>query len=140
LLLQERVETRRRLVQNEQVGPMLERAHQADLLAVPLREAPDAVAHVQPEALGVALSGSEVVAGAERAEEAEVLGHAQVRIEGDIAGEEADPAPDREGIPHEVKSEHRRAAPRRADEPQEEPDRGRLPRPVRSEEAEDLAG
>ena len=64
---------------------------------------------------------------------------AQRRVEGEVAGQEADPPPDLQAVRPAVETEQRRRPGGRLDQVEQQPHRRRLARAVRAEETEDLA-
>ena len=66
-------------------------------------------------------------------------GAGQPGVEGEIAGQEPDPAPDREAVRAAVQPEQRGRPRGGLDQVEQQPHRRRLPGAVRAEEAEDLA-
>jgi hypothetical protein len=138
-LLHERVEPGGRLVEDEQVGPVLECDDQPDLLLVALGVLLEAARRVEVEA------GDEVGL-VERVDVAakvrEVLDRLLAREpveQGELAGQVADAPMDGHRVGRRLDPEHARAPRGRAEEVQEEADSGGLPGAVRPEEAEDLA-
>ena len=139
-LLDERVEAGRRLVEDQQVRPVLERHDQADLLLVALR-------------VLLELGGSDRGRAARRAqptypaidpaaqvrEVGDRVGAGQPVVEVELAGQVADPAVDRDRVHGGLDAEDLGAPGCRADEVEQDAHRRRLARAVRPEEAEDLA-
>ena len=60
-------------------------------------------------------------------------------VQGDAAGQVADPPPDLDAVADDVPAQDRRGPGRRVEIAEQQPDRGRLARAVRAEEPEDLA-
>jgi len=118
---------------------LLEGGDEADLLPVPFRQPLDSAAQLEPEALRVRAGAVQGVAGGEGAQKAQILGDGESGVEGDIAGEEANPPAHREARVDDVVPEDRAGATGRTDQAEQQPDRRGLPRPVRAKEAEDLA-
>ena len=137
--LKERVEPRARLVEHDQLGPVHERLHEPDLLAVALREVADRPVELQGEPLAQLVAEAVVGAAAQARERVELLAGGHPVVQPQLAGEVADPAPRLDALAPGVEPEHGRAARRRVDQVEQEPDRRALARPVRAEIAEHLA-
>ena len=138
-LLHQRVETGDRLVQDQQLGLVHEGLDQADLLAVAGRELAHRPIELGVEALGERGAQAPVHAASELGQVVQYLRSGQLRVQGEIAGQETDPAADIEALGASVEPEHPRRARGRLDQVQEQPHRRRLARAVGAEEAEDLA-
>jgi hypothetical protein len=138
-LLDERIEPRGGLVEDEQLGPVHERLHEPDLLAVPLREGADRAIEVELELLRERLAVAEAFHPAQAGEVAELLAAGQPLVEPEVARDVADAPPDRDRVAARVEAEQLDAARGRPDQVEHEPDRRRLPGAVRAEEAEHLA-
>ena len=138
-LLDERVEAGCRLVEEEQLGLVLQRRHEPDLLLVALGVLLEAPARVEVEALDELRPVGLVDSAAQVAEVLERLGAGQPVVEGEFAGEVTDAAVDGRRVRRGFDLEDIGLAARRPDQIQENPDRGRLARTVGSQEAEDFA-
>ena len=139
LLLDEGVETARRLVEDEELRPVHQRLDEADLLPVALREVGHGAVQVEVEPLDQLVHVARIDADAQAREEREVLAARQARVEGELARDVADVPADLDALPARVQPEHDGPARRRTDEVDEEPERGRLAGSVRPQVAEDLA-
>ena len=95
-LLDERVESRRRLVQDEQVRPVLEGDDEADLLLVALRVLLEPPRWVDLEPLDEARLVGPVDAAAEAGEVAQRLAAGQAVVQAELAGDVAETAVDRD--------------------------------------------
>ncbi len=138
-LLDERVEARRRLVEDEQVRPVLERDDQADLLLVALRVLLEPPARVEVERLDQLGDVGLVHAAAQVAEVGDGLRAGQPVVQVELAGQIADPAMDRDRIGGRLDAEDLGAPGCRPDEVEQDAHRRRLAGAVRPEEPEDLA-
>ena len=138
-LLDERVEARRRLVEDQQVGPVLERDDQADLLLVALRVLLELAARVDVEARDQLGLVGRIDAAAQVGEVFDRLAAGQLVVERELARQVAEPPVDRDGIDGRVDAEDARSAGRRPDVVEQRPDRRRLAGAVGAEEAERLA-
>src|SRR6266550_4575169 len=138
-LLDERVETRGRLVEDEQVWSMLKRHDQPDLLLVPLRVLLELARRVDIEAGDEIGLVCRVDAAAKIREVFDRLAAGQLVVEGELAWQVADPPMDRDGIGSRLDAEDRRPAAGRPEVVEQDPDRRRLPGAVRAEKAERLA-
>ncbi len=138
-LLDERVEAGGRLVEDQELGPVLERDHQADLLLVPLRVLPEAPLRINVEALDQRRLEGLVDPAPQVSEILEGLATGQAVVEGELARNVADPAVDPDRVDARFDAEDKGSAARRADQVEDRADRGRLARAVRPEEAEHLA-
>ena len=139
--LHERVEALGRLVEDGQLGIVLECLDDADLLAHAAR----VVAH-RPSQRGrrhlQALGDGSPPDGRTPIEPTKVVedGFAAHRVvEGDAPGQVADARADGEAVADDVQAQHAGRAARRVEVAEQEPDHRALARTVRSEEAEDLA-
>jgi hypothetical protein len=139
-LLPERVEPRGRLVEDEQLGPVLQRLDEPDLLPVALRERPDRAVELELEPPGEALGRAEVVPPAQAREEADQLPGGEPLVEPEVAGDVADPAPHGDPVAPRVEAEDLETTRGRPDQVEQQADGRRLPGAVRAEEAEHLAG
>ncbi len=138
-LLDERVEARRRLVEEQQVRPVLEGDDQADLLLVALRVLLELAARVEIEAIDELLLVGRVDAAAEVREVLDRLAAGQLVVQGELARQVAEAAVDRDGIGGRVDAEDRGPARGRADVVEQGADGRRLAGAVRAEEAEGFA-
>ena len=139
--LHQRVEALRRLVEDRQLGIVLQRLDDADLLAHAARVVADEplqrrTRQLQPVAQLAAPHRRTAGQLAEIVEQP--LARERV-VERDAAGQVADPATDRHAVAHDVEAEHAAAARGRMEKPEQEADRRALPGSVRTEEAEHLA-
>ena len=139
-MLEQRIETRRGLVEDEQLGSVHERLHERDLLPIPSRQRSDRPVEVDGESIRQILQPSRVHAAAESREPVEELRPREPLVQRRVAGYVADPPPDRDRVEVRVETEHERAPARRAQEIEQEPDGRCLPGAVRAEEAEDRRG
>ena len=138
-LLIERVETARRLVEDQQARAVHESQHQSQLLLVATRVLAKAPAEVELQPLGELLDARRVDAAAHPAEVRDNLAAAHPAELGQLAGEIADVAFHRNEVTVAVEPEDRRGTGGRVDDAHQEPDRGGLARAVGAEETEDLA-
>ena len=97
-LLDERVQARRRLVEDEQVRPVLERDDEADLLLVALGVLLVAPRRVEVEPLDERRLVGRVDAAAQVGEVLDRLGTGQAVVERELTGEVADAAVDRDRV------------------------------------------
>ena len=109
-LLDERVKAGRRLVEDEQVRPMLERDDQADLLLVALRVLLEPAARVEVEALDQRGDIGAIDPATEVAEVGDRLGAGQPVVEVELARQVADPPVDRDRVDGRLDAEDRRRA------------------------------
>jgi hypothetical protein len=137
LLLQQRVESAGRLVEHEQLRPVHERLHEAELLPVPLRELADRTVEDGAEALAECVPQRRVDTS-QAGKRVELLLAGQP-IGETVSGQVPDTAARLDRRAAHVESEQLRATSGRVDETEKEPDAGRLPRAVRTEKAEHLA-
>ena len=138
-LLDQRVEPGRRLVEDQQVGPVLERDDQAHLLLVALGVLPEAAGWVEVEAGDEVGLVARVDAASEVAEVLDRLGAREPVEERELAGEVADPPMDGDRVRRRLDAEDQRAPGRRTQQVEQEPDRRRLAGAVGPEEPVDLA-
>ena len=138
-LLDERVEARGRLVEDEQVRPVLERDDQPDLLLVAPRVLLVPPARVEVERLDQLRDVRLVDAAAQVAEVRDRLGAGQSVVQVELAGQVADATMDRDRIGGRLDAEDLGAAGGRPDQVEQDAHRGRLAGAVRSQEPEDLA-
>ena len=138
-LLHQRIQSGDGLVEDQQLGLVHERLHEAELLAIAGRELPHGSVERGVEAVRQLVAHAPVDATMEICEEVEHLGAGELLKEREIAGEESDTPPDLEAPLARVDPEDRRRARGRTDQVDEETHGRRLPGAVRSEESEDLA-
>ena len=118
--LHQRVEARRRLVEDEQLGARRERRHETDLLTVALRVGARLLGRVELEALEQLVATSRVEVAAQPAEQIDDLAAAQLRPERHVAGHVREPPVQRDRVAPRVAAEQpharrgRRAAARAA--------------------------
>ena len=86
LVLDERVETGRGLVQDQQVRPVHERLDEGDLALVARRELPYLAREVARQSFGELIDQGPVDAVPQGAQETKVLGARQVTVEGQLPG------------------------------------------------------
>ena len=139
LVLDERIEAVRRLVEHDQLRLRHERDCQADLLAVAARERPDAPARIEPQPLDQLPAVAGVDVATQRGHEIEAGVDAQRVVELEVAREVAAAAAHLERVALGVEAEHLGAAGAGADQVHEDADRGGLAGAVGAEETEDLA-
>src|SRR3990170_2904828 len=104
-LLDERVEAGRRLVEEEELGAMLEGNDEADLLLVPLRVLFEPARRVEVEALDQRCLVRAIHATAKVGEVLERLGAGEAVVERELARQVADPAVDRHRVGGRVDAE-----------------------------------
>ena len=138
-LLDDRVQAARRLVEDEELGLVHERLHDADLLPIALGQLADPRRHVEVEATGQCLDPVGGNAAAQVAEVGQQLATGLAAGDGEVAGQVADPPAQRGAALSGRFAEQRRHATRRADQVEQDPDRGGLAGAVGSQEAVDLA-
>ncbi len=138
-LLDERIEPGGRLVEDEQVGSMLERHDQPDLLLVALAVLAKLAAGIEIEPLDQALDVGALDAAAQVREVGDRVGPGQPVVQVEFAREVADPPMDRHRIDRGLDPEDFGPAAGRADEVEQDAHGRRLARAVGPEEAEDLA-
>src|SRR5688572_22647364 len=90
LLLHQRIETGRRLVEDDQLRLVEERLNQADLLAVAARQLADRPREVGLKALGERSSGTKLGQAAHGGEERERLAAAAALVPGEVPRQVAD--------------------------------------------------
>ena len=141
-LLDERVEARRGLVEHQQLRAVLQRDRPAPTFCLlPFEYSLNLRRRVDVEALDQRRRWYAVSTPPRRLREVlDRLAAGQAVVEGELAGDVADPAVDRDRVHGRLDAEHERAAARRPDEVEQRPDGGRLAGAVRAEEAEHLAG
>ncbi len=138
-LLDERVEARRRLVEDEQVRPVLERDDQPDLLLVALRVLLEPAARVEVERLDQLRDVGLVHAAAQVPEVGDGLRARQPVVQVELAGQVADALVDRDRVGGRLDAEDLGPPGGRPDEVEQDTHRRRLAGAVGPEEAEDLA-
>ena len=138
-LLDERVQTRGRLVEDQQVRSVLERDDQPDLLLVALRVLLEPPARIEVEPLDQLGDVPGVDAAAQVREVLDRVGAGQPVVQVELAGQVADAAVDRDRVDGRLDAEDLGPPGGRADEVEQDPHRRRLARSVRAQEAEDLA-
>ena len=139
--LHQRIEALGRLVENRQLGIVLQRLDDADLLAHAARVIADQPLQrgrrqLQPLAQLAAPDGR--TAG-QLAEIVEQPFSGQRVVERDAAGQVADPAPDRHGVADDVEAEHAAVAGGWMQESEQQPDGRALPCSVGTKEPEHFA-
>ena len=106
-LLDERVEPRRRLVEDEELRPMLERHHEPDLLLVALRVLLELPRRVEVEPRDeIGLVGG-VDAAAQVGEVLDRLAPGELVVQHELARQVAEPAMDRDRVDGRLDAEHR---------------------------------
>ena len=139
-LLDERVEARGRLVQDQQVGLVLEGDDEADLLLVALGVLAELAGRVQVQAFDQRALVRSVDAAPEVGEVGDRLAAGEPVVERELAGQVADAAVDRHRVGRRLDVEDERAPGGRTDQVEQDPDRRRLARAVGPEIPEDLTG
>ena len=139
LLLDERVEAACRLIEEQQVGPVLEGDDQPDLLLVALGQLPELARRVDLEALDQLLLVGTVDAAAQVGEVVERLTAGQLVVQRELARQVAQAAVDGDRILGRVDAEDRRPAAGRTDVVEQRPDHRGLAGAVGPEEAKRLA-
>ena len=122
-LLDERIETGRRLVEDQQVGSMLQRDDEPDLLLVALRVLAELAARVDVEAVHELLLVRRIDPAPQVREVVDRLAAGQLVVEGELAGQIADPTMDRDGVDGRLDPEDEGPATGRADVVEQRPDR-----------------
>jgi hypothetical protein len=138
LLLHQRIESRCRLVEHEQLRVVEERLDQTDLLSVPAREITHTASEVSFEPLRQSGSRPEVVHPARGGAELQELAAREPRIAREVAREVAEPRSDLSARLPAVAPEYAREAARRMQQVEQRADRRRLASTVRSKEPVDL--
>ena len=123
-LLNQRIEPRDRLVENQQLGLMHERLDQAELLAVARRQLAYPPVEVGVEPLCERVANPAVDTAAELGQVVQHRRAAQHRIEGELAGQEAHPPPDLQAVRLAVEPEQRRRPGGGLDQVEQQPHRG----------------
>jgi len=130
LVLHQRIQPGGGLVEYEQLGPVHEREHDPELLAVALRELVDAPVEADLEALHELLAPRRLDAAARVREPVEQPPAGDPRVQLQLPGEIPAARVDRDAVAPAVKPEHPRAARARMLQVEQHSDRGRLARPV----------
>ncbi len=138
LRLEKRIEAGRGLVEDDEIRAVHERLHDADLLAVPLRELADWTVEIQVETRAELVAQPLVDASTQACQRGELLAAGESIGEPKIARQVTDATPRGGAVTVDVTPEKRRASCGRVDQPEEQADRRRLPGAVRPEVAEDL--
>ena len=133
--LHDRVEARRRLVQDEELDVGGQRRHERHLLPVALGVAASLLGRVQLEALDQVAPAGLVDPAPQPAEQVDHLAAGQVRPQVHVAGHVGQPAVQGRGVAPGVAVEEAYVAGVRSQEPQQDPDGRRLAGAVRPEEA-----
>ena len=131
-LLDERIQARGRLVEDQQLRPVLERDDEADLLLVALRVLLELARRVDLEALDERRLVGRVDAAAQVGEVAQRLAAGQAVVQRELARDVADAPMDRDRVDGRLDAEHEGPAAGRPDEVEDRPDRGRLAGAVRA--------
>ncbi len=139
-LLHERVESRRRFVEDEQVRPAHEGGDEEDLLAVPRGVRPDLLVRVQFEVGDQLVSVGLVDPALDPTQEMQRLPAGECRPQVLLAGHIGEVPVRGDRTVLAVQAEDLGPTGRRSDQSQQQSDSGRLTRSVGSEVAEDLAG
>src|SRR6266545_4437936 len=138
-LLDQRVQTRGRLVEDQQIGTVLESHDEPDLLLVALRVLPEPAREIHVEAGDEVGLVERIDATPKVREVLDRLAAGQLVVERELAGEVAHSAVDGHGIHGRLDAEDESPAARRPDEIEQHADRGRLAGAVGPQEAECLA-
>src|SRR4249919_2664629 len=138
LTLEEGIETGRRLVEHDEVGPMHECLDEPELLTVPLRELTNRSVESDAEPLAELVAIVGVHASAQPCEGVELLTTRQAIREPQISGQIADESTRRDPLRTSVEPEEGHTARGRMDQVEQEPDRGALAGAIRSQVSEDL--
>jgi hypothetical protein len=112
---------------------------QPHLLAIAARELPQRPLEVGAKTPRQLLGPIEPVEAAEPCQERQGFLPAGALAVAEVAGQVADPAPDRDAVAVAVEAEDAGRAPARVQEVEQGPDRRRLARPIRPQKAKDLA-
>ncbi len=139
LVLDERVEARGGLVQDQQLGPVHERLDEADLAPVAGGEIGHLALEVAVQALRQRGDVVPVDAAAQVGEVAQRLAPGEVGVQAQLTGQVAAARLDRQRLAAAVPAEDEGAPGRRPDQVQQHADGGRLAGAVGAEEAEHLA-
>ena len=138
-VLDERVEARRRLVEDQQVRSVLERDDQPDLLLVAARVLLEPPARIEIEPLDEIGDVGAVHPAAQVGEVLDRVGAGQPVVEVELARQVADPPVDGDRVARRLDAEHLGATGGRSDEIEQDPHHRRLAGAIGSEEPEDLA-
>jgi hypothetical protein len=136
----QRIESRRRLVEDHQLWTGLERRDQTELLHVTSRVGPAPQRRVELEPLDQGGPRRRVCAPMEASEQLEVLLAGQVRPHDEVARDARQSAVELGHVAPRVLPQDRGAAACRLQEPHQQTDRRGLAGAVRPQEPEDLAG
>ena len=139
LVLQQRIEPARRLVEDEQLGTVHERLHEPELLAVALRELADRPVEHDTEALDERVPQPRIDRSAETGEGSELLVAREPVVQAQVAGQVADAPAGGDAVAAAVEPEHERLTFGGPNHVEQQPDRRALAGPVRPQEAEDLS-
>ncbi len=115
-LLDERIEPRSRLVENQQLGLVHERLDQPELLPVPGGELPHLPVEIRVEALSERVAHAPVDAPAQPREIVEHRASGQLRIERQVTRQEADAPVNLDAVAPRIEPEHPRGARSRPDQ------------------------
>ncbi len=135
-VLDERIEAACRLVEDQQLGLVDERLQQPHLLAVAPGQIADATVEAELQPTRQLLHPRVGHAASQPTEPAHMLPRRQVLVERQLARQVAQTGVSRHGIAPAVRSQHRRAAPRRTQQIEQEADHRGLPCSVGSQEPE----
>jgi hypothetical protein len=139
LLLHERVEPARRLVEDQQRRPVEHRLDEPDLLLVPPREPPHGTVQLGTEPLGELVRVPEILDPPQPGEEPEQPLPRHLVLQRKLPWQVPDPRPDLDALFPDVETEDLPAPARRAQKPKKRPYRRGLSGPVGPEEAKNLA-
>src|SRR5262249_14218544 len=137
--LHPRVESRGRLVEDQEFGSMLQGREEADLLLVSFRVLAEPAGGVEIEALDKGALVGPIDATVQVREVLERLPAGEAVVQGELAGQVADPPMYRHGVASRVEAEQPRPPARPAEEVEQETDRRPLAGAVRPQESEDFA-
>ena len=137
-VLQQRVEARGRLIEDQQFWAVHEGQNQANLLPIAARKIAHWPVSDHAEALHQCANVRTVGTATRSGEPLDVLGSGEPGVEGQVPREVADTPVDLQTVGHRVQAEDAGRTRRRALECEEEPDRRRLPCAVGAEESEHL--
>jgi hypothetical protein len=138
-LLNQRIEPRNRLIEDQQLGLVHERLDQAELLTVTRRQLAYPPAEVGVEPFCERVANPAVDTAAELGQVVQHRRAAQDRIEGELTGQEAHPPPDLQAVRPAVEPKQCRRPGGGFDQVEQQPHRRRLARAIRAEETENLA-
>ena len=139
LLLDERIEARRRFIEDEELGFTHQCLHDSDLLSVALGQRPDRAVQLEIESLHERSDGRPGGPAPEMTEVSEQLTRGETLVEGQVTREVADPSPDGDAVVSDVEPKQADPACVWTDQIEEEANGRRLSRTVGSQEPEDLA-